>query len=111
MVASTKLEAPPGISIRSLVKGFVLTKQTEGKSPGTVEYYLDNLKRLIWYAEKEGWSDDVRLLTEWQIREFLGYVATETNCWGREGNGSKTSPPSTSGKAGCLNEVGESKNV
>jgi hypothetical protein len=42
----------------------VLTKQTEGKSSRTVEYYRDNLKRLLWYAEKEGWSDDIRLLTE-----------------------------------------------
>jgi len=64
MVASIKLQAPSGTSLRSLVRGFVLTKQTEGKSSRTVEYYRDNLKRLLWYAEKEGWSDDIRLLTE-----------------------------------------------
>jgi len=69
----------------------VLTKQTEGKSPRTVEYYRDNLKRFIWYAEKQSWPDDIRLLTEWQIREFLGYVASEINRWGLKGNGSETS--------------------
>ena len=91
MVIGIKLEAPSGTSLKSLVNGFVLTKQTEGKSPRTVEYYHDNLKRFLWYAERQGWSDDTRLLTEWQIREFLGYVATETNRWGLEDNGSETS--------------------
>ena len=67
------MEVPPGVSLRSLVAGFVLTKRTEGKSPRTVEYYQDNLRRFLWYAQRQGWSDDVRFLTEWQIREFLGY--------------------------------------
>lgn len=91
MVVSFKLDASPGTSLKSLVKGFVLTKQTEGKSPKTIEYYRQNLKRFIWYADKQGWSDDIRLLTEWQIREFLGYVATETHRWGLKGNGSESS--------------------
>ena len=91
MAASIKLEVPPGVSLKSLVKGFVLTKRTEGKSPRTVEYYQENLRRFLWYAERQGWSDDIRFLTEWQIREFLGYVGTETHRWGLEGNGSETS--------------------
>ena len=56
-VVSTQLGAPPGTSLRSLVAGFVLTKQTEGKSPRTVEYYQENLKRFIWYSNEQGWSD------------------------------------------------------
>lgn len=91
MVVSIKLEAPLGVSLKSLVNGFVLTKQTEGKSPRTVEYYRDNLKRFLWYVEKQDWPNDIRLLTEWPIREFLGYVATESHRWGLEGNGSETS--------------------
>jgi site-specific recombinase XerD len=91
MPVSIKLEAPPGTSLKSLASGFVLTKQTEGKSPRTVEYYRDNLKRFLWYAENHGWSDDIKLLTEWQVREFLGYIGTETHRWGLEGNGSETS--------------------
>jgi hypothetical protein len=61
----------------SLVSGFVLTKNIEGKSSRTVEYYRENLGRFLWYASKQKWSDDVRFLTEWQIREFLNYVKTE----------------------------------
>lgn len=85
------LAAPPGNSLKSLVSGFVLTKNTEGKSPRTVEYYRENLRRFLWYAEKQGWSDDIRLLDEWKIREFLGYVRNEKNRWGIEGNGSESS--------------------
>lgn len=91
MVVVAKLQAPLGTSLVSLVKGFVLTKRTEGKSPRTVEYYADNLRRFLWYAETQDWSDDIRLLTEWQIREFLDYVGSETCRWGLKGNGSETS--------------------
>ena len=89
MVISTRPTAQPGISLKSLVKGFVLTKQTEGKSPRTVEFYSENLKRFLWYAQRQEWPDDIRMFTEWHIREFLGYVANETNRWGLEGNGSE----------------------
>ena len=77
MVAAIREAACPGTSLKSLVNGFVLTKQTEGKSPRTVEFYSDNLKRFLWYASKQGWSDDIRMLTEWHIREFLGCLAHE----------------------------------
>ena len=91
MVTDLRPESPPGTSLKSLVSGFVLTKQTEGKSPRTVEFYSENLKRFLWYAQKQGWTDDIRMLTAWQIREFLGYVANEECRWGLEGNGSESS--------------------
>ena len=91
MVTALRPEVKPGTSLKSLVNGFVLTKQTEGKSPRTVEFYSENLKRFLWYASKQDWPDDIRMLTEWSIREFLGYVANEKCRWGLEGNGSETS--------------------
>ena len=78
------------------MKGFVLTKRTEGKSRRTAEYYEENLRRFLWYADRQSWPDDIRVLTEWQIRDFLGYVGTETNRWGLKGNGSETSQRSAS---------------
>ena len=90
MVMATKMEVP-GTSLKSLTHGFLITKQTEGKSSETVEYYAGNLRRFLWYAGREGWPDDIRLLTEWHIRAFLGYVGTETGRWGLQGNGSETS--------------------
>jgi len=56
-----------------------------------VEYYQGNLHRFLWYANNERWSDDALLITEWHIREFLGYVGTETCRWGLSGNGSESS--------------------
>jgi site-specific recombinase XerD len=91
MAIYSKIQAPLGTSLKSLIKGFVLTKQTEDKSPRTVKYYQENLRRFLWYAEKENWPDDIRLLNEWHIREFFGYVATEKHRWGVTGNGSETS--------------------
>ena len=82
--------SPLGTSLKSLVNGFVLTKQTEGKSPRTVEFYSENLKRFLWYASRQGWPDDIRMITEWHIREFLGYVGNEKCRWGLEANGSET---------------------
>jgi len=91
MVTATRTVAPLGTSLKSLVNGFVLTKQTEGKSPRTVEFYSENLKRFLWYGSRQEWLDDIRMLTEWHIREFLGYVANEKCRWGLQGNGSETS--------------------
>ncbi len=45
MVIGIKLEATSGPSLKSLVTGFVLTKQTEGKSKRTVEYYVSTTEK------------------------------------------------------------------
>jgi hypothetical protein len=71
MVVSIKLQVPSGTSLRSLVTGFVLTQRTDGKSPRTVEYYEENLKRFVWYADTKGWPDDARQFTEWHKGKFL----------------------------------------
>ena len=89
MVIATRPTAPPGTSLKSLINGFILTKQTDGLSPRTVEFYAEHLKRFLWYSSQKQWSDDIRVLTQWDIREFLGYVANETNRWGLKGNGSE----------------------
>jgi hypothetical protein len=89
MVISTRPITPPGTSLKSLINGFILTKQTDGKSPRTVEFYGENLKRFLLYSQQKAWSDDIRMLTEWDIRDFLSYVANETNIWGLVGNGSE----------------------
>jgi site-specific recombinase XerD len=89
MVTYARPTAPPGTSLKALARGFVLTKQTEGKSPRTVEFYSDNLRRFLWFAEQKDWPDDIRLIDEWHIREFVGYLANETSRWGLSGNGSE----------------------
>ena len=54
MVTRLNLKVSLGTSLKSLVKGFILTKQTEYKSPRTVEYYQENLNLFLWYAENAG---------------------------------------------------------
>ena len=88
MVASCKV-APPTASLQSLVRGFILTKKTDGRSPRTVHYYEGMLRHFLWYATKENWPANAGLITEWHIRELLNYVASETNRWGLNGNGSE----------------------
>jgi site-specific recombinase XerD len=85
------VKSQPGTSLRSLAGAFILTKLTEGKSPRTIEFYAENLRRFLWYAERENWPPDLVDISPWHIKAFLGYVATEKARWGLEGNGSETS--------------------
>jgi len=93
MVVAIGTQAPVGTSLKSLIKGFILTQQTDCKSPRTIEYYQGNLSRFTWYADTQKWADDVHLITEWKIREFLAYVSGGVNRWGLSGNGSESSRP------------------
>jgi len=96
MLGSTKLNARPGTSLTSLVRGYLLTHQTEGSSSHTVRYYRGILDRFLWYGTRQGWEDEATLLDEWHIREFLGYIGTELNRWDKDGNGSESSTPKAS---------------
>ncbi len=91
MAVEIKLEAPRGLSLEGLIGGYLLTHQTEGSTSCTIEYYKGILSRFLWYAHEKGWSDDIRMVDEWRIREFLGYVGSEIDRWGRTGNGSESS--------------------
>ena len=91
MVVSIRSQVPVSTSIKSLISGFVLTQRTDCRSPRTIEYYEGNLKRFLWYSEQQEWPDDPRLITEWNIREFLAYVSENRNRWGLEGSGSESS--------------------
>lgn len=78
-------------SLKSLIRGFILTQRTSGKSNRTVEYYEQNLTRLLWFADKSDWPDDIHQIDEWHIREFLGYLSDTHNRWDVNGNGSESS--------------------
>jgi len=66
MVVALRPQAPVSTSVKSLIKGFILTQRTDCKSPRTIEYYESNLRRFLWYADKNEFPDDVRMITEWQ---------------------------------------------
>jgi integrase/recombinase XerC len=93
MVTNIRSRVPISTSVESLSKGFILTQRTDCKSPRTIEYYESNLRRFLWYATQQDWPDDIRMITEWHIREFLAYTGEEGNRWGLSGNGSESSRP------------------
>jgi len=55
MVVSIRTQAPVSTSVKSLTKGFVLTKRTDCKNPRTIEYYESNLRRFLWYCDQQEW--------------------------------------------------------
>ncbi len=69
-------------SIRDLVRGFILTKTTEGKSLHTIRYYEQIFRGFLWYIEQCKLPEYTKHLDEWHIRAFLGYVASDTDRWG-----------------------------
>jgi len=79
------------VTLRSLIDRYIWAHQMAGNSPHTVAYYKGILGRFLWYGEQAGWPVDSRVLTEWHVREFLGYVNTEVNRWGVKGNGAESS--------------------
>lgn len=93
MVVSLRSQAIVNTSVESLIKGFILTQRTDCKSPRTIEYYQTNLRRFMWYAHQNDYPDDVRMISEWHIREFLAYTGEAGNRWGLKGNGSESSRP------------------
>ena len=93
MVVSIRSQASVSTSVKSLVIGFILTQRTDCRSPRTIEYYESNLRRFLWYSDLQQWPDDVRLITECHIREFLAYTGEESNRWGLKGKGSESSRP------------------
>ena len=93
MVVSLRSQTVINASVESLTKGFVLTQRTDCKSPRTIEYYETNLRRFLWYANQNEYPEDIRMITEWYIREFLAYTGEEGNRWGLKGNGSESSRP------------------
>ena len=91
MVTSIKVDAVSGTSLKSLVQGYLLTKQTEGLSSYYVKYCQGILGRFLWYCDKAGWPDTAGILTEWHIRDFVGYVGSVSGRWDKTGNGSASS--------------------
>ncbi len=91
MVISIKEDAVSGTSLKSLVQGYLLTKQTEGLSPHHIKYCQGIMGRFLWYCDKAEWPDAAGMLTEWHIREFIGYVSSAVGRWDKTGNGSASS--------------------
>ena len=40
-------------------KRVCVDQTNRGKSPRTVEFYSENIKRFLWYCSKQNWPDDI----------------------------------------------------
>lgn len=86
-----KLPGHSSISLESAVQAFLLAREPDWRSPHTRQFYQSILKRLLWYAQKEGWPSRVGALTEAHVRQFRIYVRNEAPRWGLSGGGSESS--------------------
>lgn len=77
-----------GIGLQELVNGLLFSLQAEGKGSRTVAYYRDSLRVFLGYTRDKGWSDDIRLLDDRRLREFLWWVGSRT-CKCNAGNGTE----------------------
>lgn len=61
-------------TLKHAVEEFLLAGQAEGKSPFTTASYEAELRGFKWFADREGWSEDVAGITATHIRQFLVYL-------------------------------------
>ncbi|MBU2008777.1 MAG: phage integrase N-terminal SAM-like domain-containing protein [Chloroflexi bacterium] len=89
-----KVQVATGLS--ALVGRFALWCRVEGKSPRTVDFYEGNLRRFLWYCQKEGYPQDVQDITPEHLADFFLYVGGAEKRWGIGGNGSERCRPKAS---------------
>ncbi len=65
------------LELKTLIDGFKLSCQTEGKSPKTIEWYIFFLARFRQFLERRGLSTDLSEIGKDSVREFIGFLQTE----------------------------------
>jgi len=73
---------PKTITLDELIDAFL--GATSHLSPHTQRYYRTYLKNFGWYAHEFGWPEAAGEITRDHIRQFLNYISSNTNRWGRE---------------------------
>jgi len=61
------------------IESFVLAKEIGGKTPDTLRFYDNNLRRFAWWLDQAGIPLELESLTPDTIRRFLHYFQTETH--------------------------------
>ena len=64
-----------------LVRDFLVTKQVEGRSPATISFYEQNLRRFLWWLGTESISSKIDDIDVRLLRAFLFYVQTTPVRW------------------------------
>ena len=74
------------LTLSGLINDYILTCNTEGKSPHTIEFYGNMLGRFLWYAERHDFPQNAQAIHRFHIVEFLTYLQTEPVGWGSTSN-------------------------
>ncbi len=69
-------------NIERLAQGYLLNCRAEGKSPKTLAIYEMVLKNFIWYWHRNGFPVQPQKISSIHVRQFLWYLASETDRWG-----------------------------
>ena len=65
------------LAIADLIQGFRLSCQAEGKSPRTVEWYTDFLKRFLCFLDSHNFPTELDKTKRDYIRAFIRYLQIE----------------------------------
>ena len=81
------------MKLSQLITNFLQSRQSLNRSPATLDYYRTSLANLEWYSRTNGWPEPAQISRS-HLRDFLGYVQTETYRWpgARRCSAKKASP-------------------
>ncbi len=65
------------LELASLIQGFKLSCQTEGKSPKTIEWYTSFLDRFLQFLKLNSLPTSINQIDKNHIREFIRYLQTQ----------------------------------
>ena len=65
------------LEIESLIQGFKMSCQTEGKSPKTIEWYTSFLERFLQFLSSKGYPTGINQIDKNHVREFIRYLQVE----------------------------------
>jgi site-specific recombinase XerD len=77
----TCMDSKTGTRLRALLQDFLTAKQVAGASPATLRFYGENLRRFLWWWQRQGLPGDERALDAPRLRAFLHYVQTTSYRW------------------------------
>ncbi|NQT74055.1 MAG: tyrosine-type recombinase/integrase [Chloroflexi bacterium] len=70
--------------LESLIRGYIVGCRCEGKSAKTIDSYQMVLRNFLWLCRQKGYPLEPQRINASHIREFLWYLASETNRWGNK---------------------------
>ena len=65
------------LELKTIIQGFRLSCQTEGKSPKTIEWYYSFLHRFRQFLISSNFPTDIHRISKDHIRAFILYLQTK----------------------------------